>query len=285
MSEELQDHGITYDGGAEQEAPETPAEEAVDNTSDDVAELAPAKAEEPSNNTEEQEPVTGSVDGVDVEGPEGFKKAINKKHFQAKEAERKAEELQRKLDELEAKHAEPAPVAVDVPSIPDQFDDDYQAAIKRREDAIQHNATVAAQEAFAVQERAKLERQQQNEKAKRIQKVEQDFNANGVKLGCNPANLQEASNVVAGYGVNGEVANYLLSDPDGPLMVLHLAANPLDIETINNLGSVEAGIYLASELKGKINKPKTSSAPKPATVLSGSGVATASAGPEGATYE
>ena len=282
MSEELQDHGITYSDEVEQESPAPELEVVADSASDDAVELAPTEAVEPDNNT--QEPIAGSVDGVDVEGPEGFKKAINKKHFQAKEAERRADELQRKLDELEAKHAEPAPVAIDVPDVPDQFDDDYRSQLKLRDDAIRHNAEIAAQEAFAVQERASIERQQQNEQAKRVQQVAADFNATGAKLGCNASNLEEASNVVAGYGVSGEVANYLLSDPQGPLMVLHLAANPLDIETINSMDSVQAGIYLATELKGKITKPKPSSAPKPATVLSGSGVAPASAGPEGATF-
>lgn len=283
MTEALQEDGITYDTGEEQ-ASEAPVEQVNDEpiALEEVSDLAPELVETPEPNVEEQ--AVAKVDGVEVEGPEGFKKAINKQHFRYQEEKRQREALEVRLKELEAKAA-PAPVqAQDVPTLPDTWDDDYAQKMAARDAVVAQNAGIAERASVTAEHDAQALQERQRVQAEHTQKLNDEFNANGKRLGCNEQGLIAATNVVVQQGVTPEIANFLLTDPDGPLMIQELAANPIEQERIMSMPAVQAGIHLATVLRGKIARPKPTSAPAPAKVLKGSGPAPKHGGPEGATF-
>jgi len=122
--------------------------------------------------------------------------------------------------------------------------------------------------------------------AEREQALQDTFLENSKKLGVKHDALMEAQNAVVSYGVTPELAQVLLKDSMGALMVQHLAANPLDLHDIVSATPMEAGLLLA-EVKTKVAllKPKSSSAPSPATILKGGAVPAKQRGLPGATYE
>lgn len=251
----IEDNGVEFDGGG--------------------ADLAPAEQEQPA----------ASVEGVEVDGPESFKKAINKQHYKFREEERKSIELQRQLDELKAKHSAPSiDEKVEVPAIPDAWADDYESQLKARDEAIRQNERYAAQEQHRVAQEAQALQEKQREEAKYIQGIEDGFKSNAEKLKLDGGEVMKAAQAVAGYGVSGEVANFLMTDPDGPLMVQYLAQNPLELDELSRLTPMQVGLKLP-EIKTKSSalKPTQSEAPDPSTRLNGK-TPPASRGPAGATF-
>ena len=92
------------------------------------AELAPDSDEE-----HEEQPQ------VDEEAKKqaAIQKVINEKTFKAKQAEREAKEYKARLEAYEAKEREQASKLYEsIPEMPDPFDDDYDAKIKVRDEAI-----------------------------------------------------------------------------------------------------------------------------------------------------
>jgi hypothetical protein len=274
MSEALQDLGVTY--SEEVETPEVEEQVIEDQPEESGAELAPASPEEGEQNTEDSEKQALS---------EGAQKAINKQHFKYREEQRKRLELEERLKELESKQ-EVSTAPGEIPPIPDSWDENYEQKIRQREEAIQRKAAFDAQEQLRADQAAITQREQQRQELERSQKLQEQFSANANKLGVNPESLQKAQEVVVSYGITPDLATALIEDSDGPLMVQHLAANPLELDALIHAPPISAGLKLA-EIKAKASalKPKPSSAPTPPTTLKGRGAPEKQRGPEGATFE
>ena len=267
------DSGITIEGE------ESPAEATgnVEPGSNTGAELAAASPEEGEGNTVNGE---SEVDST--------QKAINKQHFKFREEQRRANELQAKLDVLEAKNAGSSQEleTVTVPPIPDSWDDDYAEKMRVRDEAIGQNARVDSKKVIDETRSAEAQLLKQQQQAESSRKLSEQFTANATKLNVSPEALDAAQQTVISYGITPELATELLQDADGPLMVQHLAANPLDLQELVTASPFTAGRMLA-EVKAKAAalKPKTSDAPDPATALGGRGAPAGDHGPDGATFE
>lgn len=282
MSElQADDSGITYDGPEEQEAPtESLATAEPTEPAPTGSELAPDSPVEGEQNTSQ-----ASVDGVSVEGPEGFKTAINKQHFKFREEQRRAESLQRELDEIKAKQ-QPASTDVSIPPIPDSWDENYEEKIRQRDAAIVQKANADQNVQRHADTQAQQQRDQERQELERLQNLQNGFNENSKKLGVNQESMIKAQETVIQYGITPELANTLLGDSDGPLMVQYLATNPLDLHDIVNASPLDAGFKLAQvKTKAAALRPKTTSAPDPATTIGGRGTPAQERGPRGATFE
>ena len=281
MSElQADDSGITYDGPEETLGSSNDVEqetaEPVDGS--DLATDSPVEGEQ---NTD-----SATVDGVQVDGPEGFKTAINKQHFKFREEQRRANDLEKRLKDLEEAN-KPAPIQdVAIPPIPDSWDDNYEQKIKERDQAIMQSARNEAIKAQQSEATAQQEQARQVEQAKIDRQRNDDFVANADKLGVNRDSLTAASNAVIGYGISPEIANAIITDDNGPLIIQHLASNPLDLHELTNGNAFTAG-QKWSEIKASsiALKPKTSQAPPPTTKVSGKGVATEDPALKGMTFE
>jgi hypothetical protein len=278
------DSGITYDEPAEQEAQEI--EQNDDTETDNVtevsepAELAPDSPDEGEENTEDGEDST----------PDWLKKKIAKQTFAQRQAERERDELKKRLEDFERK-AQPVLSKTDVPPIPDSWDDNYEAKIRERDNAIMQNAKFEAAEAQRLQAQAEQQRKLEREQFNRQQELSETLEANSKKLGVDRARLDSAQEVlVKQISESGRdmtrIVDRLLSDPMGALMIQHLAQNQLDMHDIIYASPEDAGFLLA-EVKQKAArlKPKPSSAPSPATTLTGRSSPQKERGPKGATFE
>jgi hypothetical protein len=281
MSElQADDSGITYDG----------PEETLDTSNDVEQETA-----EPVNGSElatdspgegEQNTDSATVDGVQVDGPEGFKKAIDKQHFKFREEQRRANDLEKQLQDLKTAN-KPAPIQnVVVPPIPESWDENYEQKIKERDEAIMQSARNEAIQSQQSQATAQQEQTRQVEQARVDQKRNEDFVANADKLGVNRESLTAASSTVINYGISPEIANAIITDANGPLIIQHLASNPLDLYELTNGNAFTAG-QKWSEIKASsvALKPKTSNAPKPTTKVNGKGAPAKERGVQGTIYE
>lgn len=213
--------------------------------------------------------------------PDGYIKAeeaqkdINKQHKRFRDEERKRKAIEAETDRLRAENESLKAKDGDltIPAIPDQYDENYQDKIRQRDEAIQrkaaHDNEVKANEADQkrVAEQAKTDQE-----AKTLEKV-QGFDANVIQLGLSPGEVKKAANEIIDYGLSENLEDILLEDPDGPLMVAHLASNPVELDALNAMTPYQLMTNLA-ELKAKASvlKPKTSGAPPPPEVLSGGGV-------------
>jgi hypothetical protein len=278
------DSGITYDEPVEQEAQEIEQiEDAETENEAEVSEqsdLAPDSPDEGEQNTEDGEDNT----------PDWLKKKIAKQTFAQRQAERERDELKKRLEDFERK-AQPVLSKTDVPPIPDSWDDNYEAKIRERDNAIMQNAKFEAAEAQRLQAQAEQQRKLEREQFNRQQELSETLEANSKKLGVDRARLDSAQEVlVKQISESGRdmtrIVDRLLSDPMGALMIQHLAQNQLDMHDIIYASPEDAGFLLA-EVKQKAArlKPKPSSAPSPATTLSGRGSPQAKRDDDGTTFE
>lgn len=268
--------GITYDGPEEIEAPAEVVEAAEVEVVESPAEVVESVDDEPV--------VTAKVDGLEVEGPDGFKKAIDKQHKKFREQERRAIAAEERLKTLEANA--PAQLDVVVPPVPDSWDNDYEQQMRQRDLAIAQKAQNDAQVSANQEARAIEQQRAQRAEYDQAKSLQDNFAENSKKLGVTEDQSLKAQNALIDYGVSPDLANALLKDSDGPLMVQHLAANPLELYDITQASPLEAGLMLG-QVKAKAAglRKKTSQAPDPAEALSGRSVQTKERGPAGARFE
>lgn len=273
MSElQSEDSGITLD---EPEAQDVQTEQTAEAEVVENSDLAPDSPEEGKENTE------------DTKTPEWFQKKINKQTFAQRQAERERDEAKKELEAVRQKYVNIEPEQVSIPPIPDAWDDNYEQKIRQRDEAILNKAR--ADSLAAQKKEAEARQQQDRERAEyeRSQAMQKQFLENSKKLGVDNEILSSAQDTIIEYGVTPDLAKTLLEDSNGPLMVQYLAANHAQLYDIVNADSaIKAGLMLA-DVKNKASslKPKTSSAPSPATRLDGRAAPQKERGPAGATFE
>lgn len=217
-----------------------------------------------------------------VEIPKGFikeedhQKRINVQHKKYRDEERArvaAEEerakLAAELEELRAKS-----VDLTVPPIPDPYDESYEEKIKRRDEAIRLNAEHEANQKRLAEQKEKDEAARAAQETKAYQEKVAGFESNLVKHGLDPSEVTEASKTVLSYGISETFQDVLVEDDDGPLFVAYLAQNPLEIEEMKGMSTLQLLNHLNGDIRQKASllKPQTSRAPDPPMTIQGGGV-------------
>jgi len=269
MTDELHDGQVeVVDGG------DAPVETEVQTPDGEGSDLAPEGEEKPSKIefTEEQQRV--------------FNDAIGKKTAKLREAERKAEEAERRAKELESKL--PQETRPEVPPPPDPYDDDYEAKIRERDEAVARQVAFDARK----EERERIAQEQayktQQEALAEHNKKVQAYSDRADTLGVSKDELMAAGQVVGDSGLNDALVNYILADEHGPLITKYLASNPMELDNISSMDVGSAAVHVATAIKPRLEalKPKPSSAPDPAPELNGMGAPpTQHPALEGATFE
>lgn len=209
---------------------------------------------------------------------DAIQKVINKKHFEAKEAERKAAEFQKQLEEYQRKEMEAqASRFQSLPEAPDPFEDNYDEKLKSYQQAIYEKAKFDAQNEAYQQQTLQQQQLEQAKKAQELQAKAQTYESRAKELGISKEEVQLTGQTLVNAGLNEDLANAILEDSDGPLMAKYLSANLSDLEVLQSSNPYLAGAKL-NEIKQKANalKPKSSKAPEPATIVKGSTVDTES---------
>jgi hypothetical protein len=255
MSEEVNatpvDDGLVVNTGTE--ATTEPAK---------AADLAPASATE-----HDKKPVEADLS-------EGAQKAINKKHWEAKEAERKATTLQARVDELEALQRQtPASEAVNVPEMPDPYSDDFQQQIQARDDAIRHNAGIDADKRFNTQQQQNQQDEAQRQQVASAEQARQSYLGKAAERGFDAEEVSKAAADIVNYGVSDAVAEMLLTEADGADMTMYLRQNPADLQNMQSMPLHAQISHMNNVVRigAESLKPKTSNAPPPPTDISAGG--------------
>mgnify|MGYP003675601739 FL=1 len=254
----------------EAQADEQLVEEIVEEQEADIEELDTAP-EEKEEVTEPEEP---KVD---------YNKVIAQKAFESREHKREAESLRQELAAIKEREAilkEPM-----ILPVPDQYDDNYAEQMEARDKSIQEKAQYDASQRVRA-EQAEYQRQQQNqEQINQVNERGNKYKENSIKLGVDQAQLGEAANIVANYGIRQDVAMELLSEEQGPLITMYLAQNPQALDAINTANAISLG-NVWNDIKTKASglAKKTTSTPDPVETQKGSGVGPKNRGPAGATY-
>ena len=99
--------------------------------------------------------------------------------------------------------------------------------------------------------------------------------------------LQAAGNIIGQFGIQDDVANYILEEEQGPLITTYLSKNLLELEKLKDMSPAAAAVYIATTVKQKAAalKPKVNSAPDPLEQPHGAGKAPKPRGPQGAVFE
>ena len=270
MSElQTADDGIVLDAGAEPEPAQIEATPEATEPAEVGSELATDKPVEDEKNTD------------------GAQKAINKQHYKFKEQQRRADAFEAQLKEVNERLATfEAPKAVDIPAMPDTWDDNYAPLMDARDKAIHakalrdHSAQADADRGVIAQEEAR------QVEVKKAQVLQDQFAGNAKRLGISSEVLDSAQDAVINYGITPDIANAIIGDTDGPLIVQHLAANPLEMEALVHGSLFEAGQKWA-EIKAKAASMKTkpSAAPAPADSLGGRAAPQSDPALDGMTFE
>ena len=226
----------------------------VDN---DGADLATATGE----NQPKSEDSGGNIDQAKVN------EAINKQHFKFRQEQRQhqqtrqqLEDAQKRLSELQAKSND-----VVIPPLPDPYDDDFDAKVRERDEAIRRKAAIDAEKVTAqTQQSATLEADQQaalEQFQAKARKYDERINTLGVKR----EEVEKAAGIVAQYELSQDMIDLILENENGPLITQYLAANPLELDGLTSMSTAQAAIRLHSVIvpAAASLKPQASNAPDP----------------------
>lgn len=233
--------------------------------SNDGAELAPASEGQHEQNTPQQEELSPNA-----------QKVINKKHWEAKEAERQAAEYKRQLEELQAKQQETQSVEPIVPPLPDTFDDDYEAKIAERDKKLMERARWNAEQTMRQTQQEQLQQQQLQQQKQQIMQSVQTYEERAKGFGIDKQELEQVGNLVSNSGISVDLQMELLNDPDGALIVKHLASDIQSLDQLTKMTPYQAANFINQTIRPKaVNlKPKASNAPPPPDNLTGGTVDT-----------
>lgn len=239
-------------------------------------EVAPTEA-----GTIENGPELATGEGADPDkiNQDAVQERINKvtaKRYEAERATKTAKEerdaLQARLDSIEA--AKPAPTVSDLPDRFDSSDEEFNAAVIRRDNERQaladHNATITARQNIQQQQAQQVEK----DRLDRVAKAGDECFKRATAFGISQDQLNAAAMKIQAIGIDPTVGEFILDLEDGPLILQHLAANPNDHYALNGLNPMMASQMITGSLRQKAEalKPKQSNAPDPVVPLSGNGV-------------
>jgi hypothetical protein len=235
-----------------------------------------------STETENQDETQTETEGSEVEAKpvnqEAVNRKINKVIAKQKQAEAEAEAVKKELEKYRAKLAEKEKSAIDVeiPSLPDAWDPEYQAKVAERDRLLQEKAKAEAAAEVQRQRQEELTKQQQEkEREKYIEQTQKMYSA-GEKVGIKKEELQKAEQTLALFVKDPSLAQFILAHDDSALIVNHLAANVEELDKISAMPSVNASAHIVSKVLPEAQKfkPTASKAPDPLSIPSGKAAGT-----------
>ena len=226
-----------------------------------AAELAPASESGHEQTTAE------------VEFSDGATKAINKKHWQAKEAERQRDALQAELDTLKAgQQVAPAEAQV-VPDAPDGFDDDYLEKLAARDDVIRRNAEIMAQAGYATQQAQTQQDEANRQQQAKNAEVRDAYAGRATGLGLEAEQVMTETAEIINFGISDAIYGMISTEADGPLLAHYLRQNPSELTAMQSMPVHQQVAHMTNVVRqgAESIKPKTSQAPPPPTDIRAGG--------------
>jgi len=206
---------------------------------------------------------------------DGAQKAINKQHAKYREEERKRIATEKERDDLKSKLTalEHEKQDVSIPEIPDPYEDDYEERLKVRDDAIVRKANHDAQNQRVIDQQNATQEAATKAEDERVGTLISGYSKRIGELGLGADDVRLAGDTVVRNGIDGQVAEFILGDEDGPLITKYLADNPIIQDDLRGLTTIQAAMKINSEIRSAASamKPQASNAPDPTEILSGRG--------------
>jgi len=212
------------------------------------------------------------VDEVEV-AKQKANDAFNKQYGEKKQLERDLAAQAARVAQFEQAERERQAAAVgNLPDFPDEFEDNFEEKKAGYIKALGEQANYNAQNnAYLQQEQFNQQQAAQAQQAK-TQELQNGFLSNAQSSGATNEEITNVINTVRQVNLSQDLSDAIMADKDGYFIAKHLAANPQEAYELNSMNIIQKGEKLI-ELRQKASalKPKTSSAPNPATNLSGNG--------------
>lgn len=239
-------------------------------------------AEEVVEPEEEQEAIEGELDedeSQDQEESEQPKKKTGFVEFDTPEQKARVAQLTREKHENERKYKQAmqelsrfkqsaivAPKEVPAPTAdPVTEQEEYVRQQRAREQYI------AEQVRYDDAKKSHQEAEVQI-KTQRSQELAKNYVDNAAKLKINPKVLEQAGKVCETFGIheNSELTEFLLEDPQGAAIVVHLGNNLEQLAEVAGMSAVKAVAYIERNVRSGLAAKQTSKAPAPPTKVGSS---------------
>lgn len=247
-----------------------------DDFEQDVDDLQDEGAESDSASEAEHEAKDGGEEGEEAEELDEYSQDKVNARFgeltkKRREAERLAEERERENRELKQKLREQSEPKV--PPMPDAdalTPDEYETAVRKRDDAIRARAKWEAENQQAAQENQSYEQQKAYQKQQEVVKTANTYNSRAKKLGVKPEELQQAAATISSIGIHDDVVMDILEREEGPLITKYLGDNVNQLIEISSMSPVKAALYIERKVLPKVRKTKRKSkTPTPPSKVNG----------------
>lgn len=264
------DGDVTFSEEIEQ-AEENIVEDSTEENRDDDEEQE--SLQETSKEKEDEE--EGDKDGKSSKENDSVQKRINKIHREKKEAEELLYSERQHRERLEQQLKEYNKVAIpDIPPVPDYLDADYDDQIKRRDEIIAQHAELKYKRTAAETAKQESYRAEENRRAVAVSEMVKTYGERSEAFKLDKKAVEAAGDVVGKY-ITGKqhLAEYLLSDENGPLNVSYLSQNIEELDKVSRMTETAAAVYIATKITPKAIglKPKTTKAPNPQYSPKGNG--------------
>ena len=223
---------------------------------------------------------------------DGVNKAINKAHHLKHKAERataaetkRADDLQAQLNAIEAN--KPAPVVDEMPDRFDMSDEEFNAALLKRDTQRQAKADYNAAQKTRQDASQAASNQSLEDANARITEAGNSFRKKADELGISKESQNSSAKTVMDYGVSNDLLVHICGYDESPLIMQYLAANPAELSGLSRMGLAEAAIHVDGKIRKKVAsvKPVNSNAPAPLNAVKGSGAAPKKRGATGTKFE
>lgn len=206
---------------------------------------------------------------------EAVEKRINKLTFEKYEERRKREELEERLRQIEeeAEKQRASQSDIQIPEVPDIYDDDYDTKLKAREEALAKAAAEKAKKDFLKEQQQKEFHAKAQAENSRINKQVDEMYANASKYGISREELDDADRTVSQFLNNQDLAKFILAQKDSALIVKYLASSPIEMEKIRGMDALNASVHIATKIIPETDKlkPGVTKTPDPIDIPEKSG--------------
>ena len=204
---------------------------------------------------------------------EAVNKRINEITFQKYEEKRKREELEAQLDQLKKKLEAQNKQSedIEIPALPDVYDDDYAEKLKQREAALQKAAEIKARKAMMQEQEQRILTERIKRQQDEISKKAQEMFDNGKKLGISEEELTKADQTVAAFIKDAGLAKFILDQKDSALIVKYLSSSATELEKLSVMDPIHASVRIATKIAPQAMKlkPDITQTPDPLEIPKG----------------
>lgn len=214
---------------------------------------------------------TAQEGGSEEKPQPDYDKIIAEKAFEARKAKREKKELEEKLKSLEAQNAPKEP---EIPSMPDRYDfetdAEFQEAIAKRDQALIEKSRLSLDKEQAEKRKLEAEQDAQKVKMEELNQKVEVYSSRAKEFKIEPAEMQKIGEILEVYELRPDIVEAVLDDEEGPLIAKYLASNPNQVQALNSSTWMNGeSIYKQVKESASALKPKVTSAPEPAEILTG----------------